>query len=504
MQRDPNRFVGGFEASIILARLENERAELAVIEHSLQQAELAHGEAASRLREAEELSQERSQLLGDAVAYLHEMRRRHGAQLRAVAAQSALLHPVRKLPPEILGAIFEFCLQPMPAPTYVPFWPLDVRARQLQPFRLAAICRRWRAASLCHSGAWSHLDLAFDPITENTVDRWQGFLATCAQRSRLAPLTVCLTRHRIPLEHDRRLLAIVMEQMRRCISIQIVIYLLTDGDPLCSLLAVDAPKLAHVRLDMQAPAEGYAHLFPNSHIVHLFVRHAGDLDISSHNLDCAIGLASFTICYSSGGHFQEGAKFIDEILRRGENVSLVLSDPIIRTHRLPSERIICYGIVSLAISLYEDTGLGLFGRFLNLPNLHTLALDGTLNTNASRLDFFFGLGPLPSLELLEWAAMSADDFARLALEILPKLSTLTNLIVYGATISAATLSRLCEKLSASASTQGFKHCPTLSVLKFDGECKFEDDCDENDFIQLAKARLGTGPRTEAERVAYLC
>lgn len=78
---------------------------------------------------------------------------------------------MRKAPLEVLCLIFELCVEDPPddlADLYQYF--LHRRARQHQPFYLAAVCRCWRTACLSCPRMWAHIILVLDFIASRDVD----------------------------------------------------------------------------------------------------------------------------------------------------------------------------------------------------------------------------------------------------------------------------------------------------------------------------------------------
>src|SRR5258708_7584144 len=68
--------------------------------------------------------------------------------LGSLRAQSALLHPIRRLPPEILHEIFKHCL------TYH-----SHGKNMITSTRIAAVCRAWRLAACSLQSLWNELYL---------------------------------------------------------------------------------------------------------------------------------------------------------------------------------------------------------------------------------------------------------------------------------------------------------------------------------------------------------
>lgn len=223
--RDPNRFAEGMEASSLRARIYIGEAELSATQRSYQQAEQDVHDAAARMRETEAIYEQHKHLLADARTFLDQVQQRRDAQLHAVAAQRAFLHPVRKMPVEILGHIFELCLEDSSAHVdrennrnLVYVLLCQARARRRQPFLLAAVCRRWRAASLACPRAWSHLVLDLTVyVSEEKLWASIASMDLVISRSRSAPVTIWIFYDGSPTCRDK-MLEMFLENMSRCIS----------------------------------------------------------------------------------------------------------------------------------------------------------------------------------------------------------------------------------------------------------------------------------------------
>ncbi|KZV81085.1 hypothetical protein EXIGLDRAFT_629076, partial [Exidia glandulosa HHB12029] len=81
------------------------------------------------------------------VAYI-EQQQRSVDELVLVA--QGLLHPIRRLPDEVLSMIFEV------VPTFRPKRPiLSGSLKPRRPFVISAVCRRWRAVALSTPALWN-------------------------------------------------------------------------------------------------------------------------------------------------------------------------------------------------------------------------------------------------------------------------------------------------------------------------------------------------------------
>ncbi|CAA7267221.1 unnamed protein product [Cyclocybe aegerita] len=92
----------------------------------------------------------------------------------------ALLSPLRRLPPEVLAAIFDHYISPFPS--------LD---RVQYPWTPSHVCRAWREAALSHPHLWSHIHVDFCAWEKQRLPRYCfDFYKMLLERSAAAPLYV--------------------------------------------------------------------------------------------------------------------------------------------------------------------------------------------------------------------------------------------------------------------------------------------------------------------------
>nr|GAT51385.1 predicted protein [Mycena chlorophos] len=137
---------------------------------------------------------------------------------RRLAGYRAALSPIRRLPPEVLGEIFLFVVQ-------------DVRHGCIRtiggeyrvpgpPWRLAMVCRSWRASALSFSQLWSSIMLFFPPFpyadirTIRTYFPIEG-IRKQIERSGDAPLHVAVQLSLPDSEHHIKLFDLVLKQSSR-------------------------------------------------------------------------------------------------------------------------------------------------------------------------------------------------------------------------------------------------------------------------------------------------
>ncbi|EJD39608.1 hypothetical protein AURDEDRAFT_116127, partial [Auricularia subglabra TFB-10046 SS5] len=187
--------------------------------------------------------------------------------LARLAEVRAPLHPVRKTPPEVLGLIFEYCWDPLPESTLLSEKPAEVRRRQRQPFQLAAVCRRWRKASLLCPKAWNSIELLLDDIPRVRYKYWVAYLSCMLGRSASVPLHIRIIRLRDDTTRDSKLIDPLVESMRRCDSLLLsATCILGDTDTLVPILISSTPALStlHLRVSSESSILQQLSIFPSA------------------------------------------------------------------------------------------------------------------------------------------------------------------------------------------------------------------------------------------------
>ncbi|KAF7364016.1 F-box domain-containing protein [Mycena sanguinolenta] len=94
------------------------------------------------------------------IAYIDELETgchlRRAQLLQSIEAHKAILSPVRRLPPEILGEIFSLVVRA----TFDSYTPPPVT--QHAPWLLTRVCRYWSEVALATSALWSMVYVNFD------------------------------------------------------------------------------------------------------------------------------------------------------------------------------------------------------------------------------------------------------------------------------------------------------------------------------------------------------
>ncbi|KIJ67016.1 hypothetical protein HYDPIDRAFT_52762, partial [Hydnomerulius pinastri MD-312] len=114
-------------------------------------------------------------------ARLAEFQRRKRELSAYVEDLGALLSPIRRMPPEIMARVFDFC------------GDVHVRGPHSEPSKrapllLGSVCRSWRALSLAMPRLWTALYL--DLPTSGFFEKQEEILHAWLQRSRPFPISL--------------------------------------------------------------------------------------------------------------------------------------------------------------------------------------------------------------------------------------------------------------------------------------------------------------------------
>ncbi|KZV92871.1 hypothetical protein EXIGLDRAFT_717839 [Exidia glandulosa HHB12029] len=169
---DPNRYAGPAEAAILRSDIAADDAARPALLQRAAQALTALHDATTALRAAQEAVDSAQKIydhVGQLEASLEERTR----------VSRGLLHPIRRLPDEILSMIFLADVGCLEGP------------RCDHPFVVAAVCRRWRAVALCTPSLWATVSCDL-PTVEATVQR-VTYLNFHLDRSAQLPLIVYIS-----------------------------------------------------------------------------------------------------------------------------------------------------------------------------------------------------------------------------------------------------------------------------------------------------------------------
>lgn len=480
---DPNRYADGLEAIRLRARLEDEQAELAILQSKSERADSAFNDAETRFREVEAEFLHLKAMRDDAAAYAQDSARKKTAQTVVVAQQSAFFHPVRKMPLELLGRIFEECLEhPDIWGSVVSYQPADYARRQRQPFRLAAVSRRWRQASLDTPRAWNSVEVVLDFIKQGSTQPWVDYMVQMLQRSRSVPMTIRLCRKRSARPYDSQVIQRIIYALPRCTAIDLKVAAFQADDSLLAVLTASAPGLLYADLisahDASTAALKTVRVFPDS----ASLRTLRAVAFFRLELAAFPALESAVVTHAKAFKRRDD---ISHLLRTSPLLNYVrLEFPLIRgveTH--PSVPIVAANLKQLVLDVQDITPLDEVFDFISFPSLEWLSLFGRPASAPNCVAFLTSVAQSArNIAGLDIGALSSAVLPAF-LDALAALQKLYRLNIDGSRFAAADLA-----LIASALGEAPWRCPVLQQLEFRNTF-FAAACNAEDMLRLCRGRV---------------
>ncbi|KZW01806.1 hypothetical protein EXIGLDRAFT_760413 [Exidia glandulosa HHB12029] len=479
--RDPNRFADGVEAASIGARIQHDEAELVVLQQKLDFADEATRVADARFLEAEENYKLQKSLRDDALAYAFSARRRRDAQRVDVQKQRAFLHPVRKAPLEVLGHIFELCIED--ASVYADGCPSPscLLDGQLQPFVLAAVCRRWRSASLSSPRAWAHIELTFRQKSFLDGCKWNTFVDLHISRSGAASTVLVLRRGSRSRDYHRPVTDKLLSVVMRCSSIYIHFKALDQNDAFRPLLTARAPRLQHAHIFIR---EGTPAAPGNVRFL------TGFTSLRSLHADGLFDLAPTTLRHLktltlSAAVCSPTRNDISQILEAATSLTtLVLEYFTISLGTGSLTAITLSSIAELVITASDRCALQDLACLFDFPNLRRLTLFGETGDAECRLSLLQALSRKCPLRLVDVGRIGPKKWMTLV-DTLCSIPLLKSVYIAECDFTADMLIKFCDALLSS---DGMWPVPRLRSLKLD-DCTFSLDCDPEVVLEVVRARL---------------
>lgn len=239
---DPNRSAGLAEAAIIRGHLQDEEADIARLRARQQ---IAH----SAVHNAEVALEAAQQALATARAIAANVDRRVDELEAGVRTHRGFLHPIRRLPDEILAAILSEYNDLCGEPEYDDF--TYHKASMAVPFRSAAVCRRWRSVAVQTRALWTYIVIDFKRA-ERRPSAWLALIMLIGARSVSHPVSISV---RMPAYHAHNALEIctaLLQSQLRWRTLHIVMEdgrdrhvqrLLTGHCPLLHTVAITGPAV---------------------------------------------------------------------------------------------------------------------------------------------------------------------------------------------------------------------------------------------------------------------
>lgn len=169
--KDPNRSASGSEAAVLAANVREDMGILAALDQSLSRASDLLNSAEAELRVAQDAVTTARTFWCDIATSRKQVEAR-------ISSARGLLHPVRRIPAEVLELIFVAALGPCN--------PRVVADAQRQypkhlGFLFASVCRYWRRVALGSTALWSRIRIDFS--SSNSTMAWQRYADVCLERA---------------------------------------------------------------------------------------------------------------------------------------------------------------------------------------------------------------------------------------------------------------------------------------------------------------------------------
>ncbi|EJD42325.1 hypothetical protein AURDEDRAFT_168626 [Auricularia subglabra TFB-10046 SS5] len=496
MTQNPNRYAEGLEAAVLRARLDDQQLALDVLAGKYLRAQQAHEQAHARFREIEEQYTLYKSLLRDSGAYVSQSKLDYDAQVASVAATRAFFHPMRRAPLDVLGQIFELC-----SDDFSPDDPLDIdgsriSTRQMQPFRLAAVCRRWREASLAHPRAWNHVELSFDKITGANTPHWVAFLDAVLARARSAPIRVCLTRRQEPQHHHSRLVRRLVTAMANVVRAQIMLCNLSQADPVLPVLLAKTARLQLAYLDL-ARAENSDVLETIQPLPHAPILCSLYADNVFHTRS---GSAAFPLLECIRFRYidcTDDSDVLSYMLRSMPNLlDLRLDWPNVNYRVSNKGKLALPKVKSLTLEIADECPVQQMLHRFAFTGLRSLELCGDPPSSECRLQFLRALPQKAQIGNLLFTDTGGPEF-RLLLDELRFLDSLVTLTFEASSFTNDNLVELQAALCPSTSPSTWP-CKRLRGIRFRLSCTFTEDCDVAIFLAIINARGAADDSADAE------
>ncbi|EJD45411.1 hypothetical protein AURDEDRAFT_165626 [Auricularia subglabra TFB-10046 SS5] len=350
----------------------------------------------------------------------------------------------------------------------------DVRRRQLQPFRLAAVCRHWREASLSYAPSWNTLDLRLDEVTDANASDWQLYTTTVLRNSAQVPLYIRLFRERPTVTAtDNALVDTLRPIMVRCAALSLSVHIIGDEVDYLSLLLRCPTPLLHafqLMLGRDAKPRPPLDILPDApKLRRLFSTHPiGD------------GRRRFP----AAEEVILDTPISAETERRDDIRLLQQACPALGKLRMISPRIAsqfclepCVLTVRTLRITYFKNGDDLieFARQFAFPRIRTLNLDGDPVGSGPRMRFLRVVAALPQWKKLVVlvVVIAADDMDVLC-DALAAAAELSRLAIWWSAFTPASLRRLCIALDKPLETGNAWACPALETLELQC-CTFDPE-----------------------------
>ena len=507
---DPNRFASDIEAPSIRARIESESELLDAMAKGVARADQAYDEAQARYNEIAARAEQERALFDAAERFRNEKRSQYTAQEEAVSLHRGLLHPLRRVPDDILALVF---MQSVSEAWNVAFGEIDfgledaiapkiAERRRRLPLDLAAVCRRWRNVMLTTPGTWASIEIHTSDVREDGDAGWLNVIAHFLARSGKHPLTICLVE--VQSNHERTSLAEILTAalrtaLQRCVALVLSVQTLSLMPWL--MLGVPTPALRYLRVMCIDGLFVDPVYFGQSRAHQILVRSLESLQLKNAVFQCGEATSLVrNVAVTFTERWQDAA--LGHFLRDLRGVqSLRLRDVVLPLYYQPHEVVNFDQLAELSVYVQEQDAILAIRSHILSPNLIKLSVYGQEDTSVSRVDHTLSVGA-------SCMYLSNVQLSRLVPEALHNLTTnlktlhaLAILFIHDTRFTGDALAAVGTALSpdpviSDGDADGPWPCPKLRQLGLVG-CEFDKSCDDaaGTFLSFLRERLAAAGRS---------
>jgi hypothetical protein len=417
--------------------------------------------------------------------YARDMDARYETHIASLEEHRKWFHPLRRIPLELLGRIFEQCVFDKHYVSEDTFWEFEVYSDFLDPgicavqlpFTVARVCQHWRRAALSTASIWTYIDVLLntDLPAEGWPPKTPPWLALKIERAKSAPWSLTIHRLSEDAPQYRHILNMLCDIIPRIRFLGVRMDGVALNDSLDVILGRALPNLERLMLyDAK----------PGAPLSSGWFQHAPKLNnVLEANL---VARTPFQVAEKivrvspSVGDIKHILDTSPRLLR------LVISYPDLSTAVL-TQQFRHTTLVELIIYPNVDgkNGGGI-EQILDLPALSKLALCG-YSDPSYWLPFLRNISArFPRLLELEVDAFAVADHEEL-FAALPSVSLVQTLTLCHLTLNGRSSQALFQALSPRGQDHAWP-CPQLERLRLP-RCNFDDTCTGAEFLDFAKKRI---------------
>ncbi|KZV89177.1 hypothetical protein EXIGLDRAFT_751271 [Exidia glandulosa HHB12029] len=493
---EPNREASGAEAVLILARADIDQAEVDLAKRRLALAETTFAEAKARHEEAEALFPERTAALEDAARFT-ESARDLNTSVHRLSVTRAPLHPVRRVPLEVLGIIFEHSLPEWAAVPLAHLSATELGVRQSPPFRLASVCRLWRFAALACPRLWACIKLNLKFMTPHNAGSWLDYVSTLIERSAQTPLCIQIARLRPHSEIDGPVIDTLISSLSRCTSLLLDLDHVFDTDGILDIMHADLPVLRGLRLGATTvhPTVDRTRIFSHTPMLS-YIKASFPLTGTRLCVPELITAEVQNCTVSDLSALLTAAQSLRNL--RVSNLPTVVD--LTPSTSWPSIR-----ILDIRAKGYRNDAVGSLGQYLQFPNIGYLTLTGSWIGGRDRMAYFAATsGTMPLLTRLDLFEHNLDVDGALFMQGLSSCPALATINFCNMQLTRKGFRELCNFLGRPFD-HGIWPCPQLKTVGM-SYSTFTPDCVQEDVVTLVQKRVDAAQDlsgTTASRPALL-